>query len=331
MPLATLITDKSITLFFEKGIVKSITNDSVSFEKVKNLLKIKASDLDILHAIDIASKISEHESGLFSVDDDGTCYISCEKVPTGLGNKIITFAKENLPFEGLVHFWHNVKQNPDERAKTDLFSFLEYAGHPITDDGCFIAYRAVDSNYMDLYTGTISNHVGAIVTKKREECDPDPNVTCSRGLHAASYHYARNIYGTKQGSKLMNVKINPKNVVAIPTDYNNQKMRVCEYEVISENTDGLINKSYFNTSVNYDIIDESHDDTQEDGDESYEIGVDGTEKMIIDTSILQRNRFGDIIDTKKKINTKTIPYQSDLSNDNCKSQKRDSKGRFVRS
>jgi hypothetical protein len=29
-------------------------------------------------------------------------------------------------------------------------------------------------------------------------------------------------------------KVNPKNVVSIPADYNNSKMRVCEYEVIDE-------------------------------------------------------------------------------------------------
>jgi len=29
------------------------------------------------------------------------------------------------------------------------------------------------------------------------------------------------------------VKVNPKDVVSVPVDYNNTKMRVCRYEVIS--------------------------------------------------------------------------------------------------
>lgn len=43
------------------------------------------------------------------------------------------------------------------------------------------------------------------------------------------------------------VKVNPKNVVAIPSDYNNMKGRACEYEVI-----GVINEEIQMKHLAYD-------------------------------------------------------------------------------
>jgi len=39
------------------------------------------------------------------------------------------------------------------------------------------------------------------------------------------------------GGKTMIVKINPRDVVAIPSDYNNAKGRTCRYEVVAEYKD----------------------------------------------------------------------------------------------
>ena len=33
---------------------------------------------------------------------------------------------------------------------------------------------------------------------------------------------------------LVVVKVNPEHVVSVPVDYNNQKLRVCEYTILSE-------------------------------------------------------------------------------------------------
>ena len=46
-------------------------------------------------------------------------------------------------------------------------------------------------------------------------------------------------------SRVMLVKINPKNVVSIPVDYNLAKGRCCEYEVVDEIIDCENNKEKF--------------------------------------------------------------------------------------
>jgi hypothetical protein len=65
---------------------------------------------------------------------------------------------------------------------------------------------------------------------ERSQCDSNPDVTCSAGLHVAACSYAWAHGGS--GYKIC-VKVNPMNVVAIPKDYENQKMRCCEFVVLA--------------------------------------------------------------------------------------------------
>jgi len=43
-------------------------------------------------------------------------------------------------------------------------------------------------------------------------------------------------YGTANGSRVMIVKVHPRDVVSVPTDYNFAKARCCRYEVVDEYT-----------------------------------------------------------------------------------------------
>jgi hypothetical protein len=65
----------------------------------------------------------------------------------------------------------------------------------------------------------------------RKDCDPDRKNACSRGLHVAAFSYAHDQYSN---GNLIEVKVNPRDVVAVPEDHNNEKMRVCEYEVLAQ-------------------------------------------------------------------------------------------------
>ena len=63
-----------------------------------------------------------------------------------------------------------------------------------------------------------------------DEVDNDKNNTCSFGLHVGSQEYATNF----QGDCCILVKVNPKDVVSVPTDYNGQKLRCCAFTPIAE-------------------------------------------------------------------------------------------------
>jgi len=119
----------------------------------------------------------------------------------------------------------------------ELYKFLDACSLPITSDGCFLAYKKVRWDYKDLYSNTMDNSIGQVVKMSRNEVDENSNRTCSHGLHCAAFGYmsAYGAQGTDEGSdKVIIVKVNPKDVVAIPVDYQNQKMRVCEYTVVDE-------------------------------------------------------------------------------------------------
>jgi hypothetical protein len=58
------------------------------------------------------------------------------------------------------------------------------------------------------------------------------NNTCSTGLHFCSKEYLDHFGG--HDSRTVILKINPRDVVSIPADYNATKGRTCRYEVIGE-------------------------------------------------------------------------------------------------
>lgn len=264
-----LKTNKSLIINFP-GRTKTLDVTSALAQKAIALLKAGASDQEILNAIDITEVINS--TGVFRVQD-GLVYVGADVLPDSLGNRIIDFQNGGLPIKPLLLFWDNCKLNPDPRAKTDLYKFLEHNGHPITSDGCFIGYRSVrkldDGTFVDWNSGKFDNSVGKIVRMKREDCDADPYKTCSRGLHVAAMEYAKG-FNSYENRVLVEVKVNPKDVVAIPVDYNGQKMRVCEFQVVAVNADIITRPCYdpenlveVDDDADDEDLDETVDDTQE--------------------------------------------------------------------
>lgn len=126
-----------------------------------------------------------------------------------------------------VNFMKKLDENPNPEMFDDLFDFVVHADIEIADDGDIIAYKRVREDGYDFYSGTILNAIGTTVKMKRRDCDADRRYTCSRGLHVCAKSYLKH-YQNGRGV-VLKVKVNPKNFVAIPCDYNFTKARVCEY------------------------------------------------------------------------------------------------------
>ena len=147
-----------------------------------------------------------------------------------MSRRMVQMLQEGFSIEPLVNFMDNLMQNPSHRSVNELYGFLEKNNLPITPDGHFLAYKRVRDNYFDVHSGTMDNSVGKIVEMPRNEVDDNANNTCSSGLHFCSQEYLTS-FG---GDRTVIVKINPRDVVSIPNDYNNSKGRACRYEVIGE-------------------------------------------------------------------------------------------------
>ena len=83
--------------------------------------------------------------------------------------------------------------------------------------------------YTDGWTGTMSIRMGEPVSIPRNQCDSNPDATCSRGLHAANSDWLKGGYF---GSTGLAILINPMNVVACPYQ-DSGKLRCCEYVPVS--------------------------------------------------------------------------------------------------
>lgn len=190
--------------------------------------------------VDVKRSIATFYDGDIEIKN-GYVLVKGTKLHQALADRLIEMYRSKMPLDALLAFLSNLMENPSLTAVEELYDFLEVNTLPITTDGCFLAYKRVhrneDGSYVDCYTKKVPNDVGANVWMKRNAVDDNRNNTCSRGLHFCSLAYLQGSgYGasSSQENPIIIVKINPKNVVSIPTDYNNSKGRCCEYDVLSD-------------------------------------------------------------------------------------------------
>lgn len=206
----------------------TISKTHITYQKV--LDAIKAQDWASLPDIIEPKKVVlNYGQGNVSIQGE-TLFWKGKELNTGLSVRMIQMLQEGFPIEPMVNFMENLYQNPSKRAVTELYGFLEKCNLPITPDGHFLAYKKVRANYFDVHSGTMDNSVGNVVEMERHDVDDNKDNTCSSGLHFCSQSYLTS-FG---GERTVIVKINPRDVVSIPSDYNDAKGRACRYEVISE-------------------------------------------------------------------------------------------------
>jgi hypothetical protein len=158
---------------------------------------------------------------------------SFEITQNGLLVRLQHLMNNNLPYDFFLNFLHNLFLNPDEDCIKQLYRFLDSNDLPITPDGYFLGYKYVRADYKDVHSGSFDNSVGSKPTMKRFEVTKDPHEACSSGLHICSYNYL-SVSVNWDNSRVMLAKVNPKDVVSIPFDYKNSKLRCCTYEIIGE-------------------------------------------------------------------------------------------------
>lgn len=264
-----MITDENITVNYDGQTHIVSRTDALADRLIKAVREQRLDEVPNL--VSAAKRIENFSQGNFVVQD-GKILVNGVEAPPVLGNKIVRFSNEGLPFQPLVKFAERLQKNPSYRAVQELFQFLEKNDHPITENGNFIAYKRVRSDFMDIYTGTMSNAVGSVVEMPRNQVNEDSNQTCSYGLHVANWHYAHTQYGssTRESDIMLEVEVDPADVVAIPTDYNQSKMRVCKYTVL-----GTIDREHSSdvqlrrTSPVEDDPCADHDDSDEEDDVSH--------------------------------------------------------------
>ena len=176
----------------------------------------------------------KYEHGIMYVDVNGENH----SVDDALVKRIMAVYDAKEDVAPLLKFVEKLSHNPDYEAIKDVYRFLDHNELPIMEDGDVMAYKKVRADFTDCHSGKFDNSVGKIVEMPRESVEHNRERTCSSGLHFCS----RNYLGHFGGDNIVVVKINPKDIVSIPTDYNNAKGRCCRYEVIEVLPKGKVEK-----------------------------------------------------------------------------------------
>ena len=250
-----LIQGDSLTIVID-DYPHTVNKTHPAFEAIK--AGVKSQDWDTVRdLIEPKKAILSFAKGNVTIEGS-KLFWKHRELNTGLAQRMIAMLADGFSIDPMVAFMENLMLNPSKRAIDELYGFLEVGNLPITPDGHFLAYKKVSDNFYDVYSGTVLNAPAHLMSQEqlnslpivskhddrvtttvnlagltevfmeRGLVDDDKDRTCSNGLHFCSLEYLQH-FG---GSKVVILKINPADVVSIPSDYNNTKGRTCRYQVL---------------------------------------------------------------------------------------------------
>lgn len=236
----------SITIVGDDGTPRIIGRDHPHFTEIgARLLEGQSVDdlLDLLAPDQVVERvISEIGDDLYVAD--GTLYLRGDsgeediELHDSLANTIVRYHREGRDVSNLAAFLMRVRENPSYNSRQQLFTWAQAKDLTINEDGMIIAYKGVDPQMLSIHSGAayvdgelvegkIPNVVGTEISMDRSEVNDNPNEGCSHGLHVGTWAYARGF-----GSILLEVEVDPADVVSVPADSSYQKMRTCRYVVL---------------------------------------------------------------------------------------------------
>lgn len=236
--------DGSNISVFVSGSAPQVAHSShPNFQKI--LEKVLAGDPTVIDLFDVGQTAVNYfdRVGERVTYANGKLYFDGDEINNTLTKQILRTLEDGADdFNPLVLFMEKVQNNPSEHSRDQLFDWLDAHDFTINAAGEIVGYKGVrvDGNgdfwsinsgraIVDgaVFTGTIPNWVGANVEMPRSEVQFDPGRECSTGLHVGTWEYAK---GFSRGA-VLEVVVDPRDVVSVPTNSGAQKMRVCRYYV----------------------------------------------------------------------------------------------------
>lgn len=223
-----------ITVYFSDGSLASWKTDHCDFKKVENYCKTQDwISIEVLYNKVKAILVNESliANGQIIVIDEGgnETFFSLSNTDDPLLEMITLLQKKGVldnNIEPVKPFLINMLENPYINATNEIYEYCKNMDFEITEDGCFLAYKAVNDNLTSVHDGITQHAIGEYT--EVDIFDTNREQHCSTGLHFCARSYLKSY----QGSKIIVVKVNPKDVVSIPTDYNFTKGRCKKYMTV---------------------------------------------------------------------------------------------------
>ena len=219
------------------GYTYSIQVDDNRYEEVLDLIEDGNEDelRELVSRSKRATKMFKELEAVGFTFEDGDYYYNEQLIPCDL-NDYLGSAIDNGNYSPVVNFVRRLFENPQHSTRERLFGFMEANKHPILNDGAFMAFKVVRSDYYDKHTGTVINAPGITVPLLPwSKVDTNEDKLCSFGYHVCSKEYIGQFY--RDGDRIVSVAVFPEFVGAIPPDYNNSKVRCRQYRVLADITD----------------------------------------------------------------------------------------------
>jgi hypothetical protein len=261
MSIPFTMTNDSITVIHE-GKSNVTRKGAPNYALLRQALLEERWD-DVPKHLTLAKSLAEYAKGKFSYES-GSFYYMKSPLPSTLNDRIAKMATEGQDPAPLFKFWERLQKNPSYRSVNQLWGFLTHEGIPLTEDGCFLAYKSVRTDYKDHHSGEYDNHPGVTNEMDRNKVSDDPAVACHEGFHVGALQYAQT-FGDG-GRVIVICKVDPADVVCVPNDYSQQKMRVCKYKVVGVHNGQSMPSTVVPTSDFDEIEDEAEMEEEDIGD-----------------------------------------------------------------
>jgi hypothetical protein len=253
----------------------SFDSNHPKYKELTELVRT-SNEKSFIETLSVGKVVDTWSSGDFRLEGGFLFYLN-EQIHPVITSRILEMIKEGFDHKPMLRFLENLYRNTSYSSINELYTFLIHKHLPITPDGCFIAYKSVsiyrgpdivdlmgltikEGDYVDSYTKkSYRNNIGDVPTMARFKVDDNRNVGCSRGLHCGALKYVTEDY---RQEIILQVKVNPADVVSVPLDANTMKVRCTSYEVVSI-YDGPLPSTVFS--------DENPEEDEEDEDEEFDV------------------------------------------------------------
>jgi len=201
----------AIILILSDNTKVRVEKTDKNYPKVLKTFELPQDEQDdaikaLLNPVLLGKKAVTSAEGFEVIDDQ--IFYQGERLPAALEQKVLSIMQDGLPLDHFAKFWERLQNNPSATSINELVDFLSYKELPITEDGFFIAYKGVDSDYWSVKgntstkvtqgtvdgIGRILNSIGAIIEVPRRQVDDNRANECSHGLHVGSLDYVVNGY-----------------------------------------------------------------------------------------------------------------------------------------
>ncbi|AUE23471.1 rIIB protein [Raoultella phage Ro1] len=227
-----IMTPGNVSITLPDGTIHTLGSNSEIFNDVGMLLL--NNKIDEAVALIEAGIAAKAEVAIDLGPDmkllDGVLYWHGIKQESGIARRIVSDIETGKFDNRYVEFMRKLMLNPSYKSVEMLYDFLEHNKFTILENGNILAYKGLkrtEHGPRDWYTGLVPNWANTTVTMPRNMVEDDPTKACSQGLHIAAAEYARS-YGN-----VVEVSVDPADIVSVPYNYNNKKCRCCRYEVLT--------------------------------------------------------------------------------------------------